>query len=63
MFIRKAPARNKSDGEAYFTFRLVRAERTGKKVRQLTLLNLGRQFDLPPADWPRLCDRIEALLS
>ena len=62
MFIRKAPTRNKSDGEAYFTFRLVRAERTGKKVRQLTLLNLGRQFDLPPADWPRLCDRIEALL-
>ena len=63
MFIRKTATRNKSGGEPYFTFRLVTSERTGKKVRQVTLLNLGRQFDLPPADWPRLCTRIEALRS
>lgn len=40
MFIRKTATGNKSLGEAYFTFRLVAAERTGKKVRQITLLNL-----------------------
>ena len=63
MFIRKTATRNKSAGSSYVTFRLVTSERTGKQVRQITLLNLGRQFDLPPADWPRLCARIEALLA
>jgi transposase len=63
MFIRKTATRNKSANECYFTFRLVTSERTGKQVRQITLLNLGRQFDLPQDDWPRLCARIEALLA
>src|SRR5271155_4752266 len=62
MFIRKTTTRSKSASESYFTFRLVTSERTGKQVRQITLLNLGRQFDLPPSDWPGLCARIEALL-
>ena len=63
MFIRKTATRNKSANESYFTFRLVTSERTGKQVRQITLLNLGRQFDLPQSAWPRLCARIEALLA
>jgi len=63
MFIRKTATRSKSAGVSYFTFRLVTSERTGKRVRQITLLNLGRQFDLPPSDWPGLCARIEALLA
>jgi transposase len=63
MFIRKTATRHKSTSEAYFTCRLVTSERTGKQVRQITLLNLGRQFDLPQNDWPRLCARIEALLA
>jgi transposase len=63
MFIRKTITRNKSDIESYFTFRLVASERTGDQVRQITLLNLGRHFDLPRPDWPRLCARIDALLA
>ena len=63
MFIRKTATRNKSASETYFTFRLVASERIGKQVRQITLLNLGRQFDLPQSDWPRLCARIEGLLA
>jgi hypothetical protein len=63
MFIGRARTRNKATGEAYFSHRLVTSQRTGKQVRQLTLLNLGRHFDLPPPDWPRLCARIEALLG
>src|SRR5271157_4591656 len=63
MFIRKTPTRNKSANESYFTHRLVASERTGHKVRQITLLNLGRHFDLPRSDWPPLCARIEALLA
>nr|WP_294560475.1 hypothetical protein [uncultured Rhodopila sp.] len=63
MFIRKTATRNKSTGEPYFTFRLVASQRTGRQVRQVTRLNLGRHFDLPPEDWPRLCSRIDALLA
>ena len=63
MFIRKTATRNKSTNESYATHRLVASERTGKQVRQITLLNLGRHFDLPQADWPRLCARIDAILA
>jgi hypothetical protein len=63
MFIRRARTRNKATNEAYFTHRLVVSRRTGRQVRQVTLLNLGRHFDLPRPDWPRLCTRIEALLA
>src|SRR5271168_1657666 len=63
MFIRKTTTRSKSPSESFFPFRLVTAERTGKRVRQITLLNLGRHFDLPQSDWPGLCARIEALLA
>ena len=61
MFIRRT--RTRSIGERYFTFRLVRAERIGSKVRQRTLLNLGRHFDVAQSDWPVLCRRIDELLA
>lgn len=61
MFIRRSPTRNKAIGESYFTFRLVRTERVGGKVRQVTLLNLGRYFPLAQDQWPALCARIEQL--
>ena len=41
----------------------MRSERTGSKVRQRTLLNLGRHFDIAPSDWPVLCRRIDELLA
>jgi hypothetical protein len=63
MFIRKTTTRNKSGTESYFTFRLVASERTGDQVRQITRLNLGRHFDLPRPDWPRLCAGIDGLLA
>ena len=60
MFIRRT--RTRSGSEHYFTFRLVRSERIGPKVRQRTLLNLGRHFDVAQHDWPVLCRRIDDLL-
>ncbi len=44
MYIRQTRTNNKVTGEGYFTYRLVRGERIGGKVRQITLLNLGRNF-------------------
>ena len=63
MFIRRSATRNTITGESYFTYRLVRTERAGGKVRQITLLNLGREFAVPQEDWPVLCLRIEQLIS
>jgi transposase len=63
MFIRRSPTRNKASGESYFTFRLVRTERIAGKVKQLTLLNLGRHFPVTPDNWPELCARIEQLIG
>ena len=61
MFIRRTKTRTTATGEAYYTHRLVRSERIGETVRQRTLLNLGRHFDVAREDWPALCQRIEAL--
>jgi transposase len=63
MYIRQTKTRNSTTGEAYCTFRLVASERIGSKVRQRTLLNLGRNFSLPKEQWPRLCARIDQILS
>lgn len=63
MFIRQTRTNNKATGEGYFTFRLVRGERIGGKVRQITVLNLGRHFPILQDDWPLLCSRLEQLLS
>ena len=62
MFIRQTRTNNKITGEGYFTYRLVRGERLGGKVRQITVLNLGRHFPIKQDDWPLLCRRIEQLL-
>ena len=63
MFIRTTPTRNASSGETYVTHRLVESRRVGNKVRQVTLLNLGRHFSLPREHWTELCQRIDQLLN
>ena len=61
MFVRRTQTR-RTDGQTYYTHRLVRSRRHGDKVRQRTLLNLGRGFEIPKAQWPTLCQRIEEIL-
>ena len=63
MFIRRTQTRSSATGERYFTYRLVRAERIQNKVRQVTLVNLGRHFAVDQTLWPALCQRIEALTT
>jgi transposase len=63
MFIRQTKTSNKATGEGYFTFRLVRGERIGGKVRQITVLNLGRNFAVKQEDWPLLCSRMDQLMT
>ncbi len=63
MYIRRTQTRNTATGETYHTYRLVRSERVGGKVRQITLLNLGRHFAVPQEDWAALCARLQEILS
>jgi transposase len=63
MYIRQTKTSNSSTRETYSTFRLVVSERVMNKVKQRTLLNLGKYFSLPKEKWPILCSRIEILLS
>ena len=63
MFIRRTKTRTVGTQDHYFTFRLVKSVRIGNKVRQRTLLNLGAHFDLPPAQWPLLYQRLDDLLG
>ena len=63
MYIRQTKTRSSKTGEDYTTFRLVASERVGTKVRQRTLLNLGKNFSLPKEQWPQLCARIDQILS
>jgi transposase len=62
MSVRRTQTRSTATGETYFTHRLVRSERYGRKVRAVTVLNLGRHFPVPQEHWPALCARIEELV-
>jgi hypothetical protein len=58
LFVRRTQTRSRSSGEPYFPYRLVRTERGGGRVKQITLLHLGRHFDWPPEYWPLFCSRL-----
>ena len=63
MFIRQTKTGTASDGSRRISFRLVESRREGDKVRQITLLNLGRHFPIERQDWKALCQRIKETLS
>lgn len=63
MFIRCTTIKSNQSGEPYKTYRLVESERVHGKVKQRTLLNLGRHFDVPQSHWADLSGRIAQLLS
>ena len=62
MFVCRTRTRSR-DGKEYFTFRLVRSQRVGDKVRQRTLLNLGSHFPIQRDHWRTLCQRLQRLLD
>jgi transposase len=63
MYIRRTTIKSRRNGEPYYTYRLVESIRAGKSVRQRTLLNLGRHFEVPREQWQPLAQRIEQLVS
>ena len=63
MFIRKSPIKSKKTGGSYFSYRLVESVRVDGKVKQRTLLNLGKHFVVDPAHWNLLANRIDQLMQ
>ena len=63
MFIRRTTIKSRESGEPYYTYRLVESVRVAAGVRQHTVLNLGRNFEVPRAQWAPLAQRIEVLLG
>src|SRR5690606_22679785 len=63
MYIRCTSTRSNATGEAYFTYRLVSSERIDGKVKQVTLLSLGRHFAVDAALWPAVCQRVNELMA
>jgi len=63
MFIRRTSIKSRRTGEPYYTYRLVESVRIEDKVRQHTLLNLGRHFEVPREQWAALAQRIAQLVS
>ena len=63
MYIRQTKIKSGKLGKPYFTYRIVESIRDGKKVKQTTLLNLGKNFDIDKENWPFLIARIEQLLQ
>ncbi len=63
MYIRRTHTNNSASGERYYTYRLVKSERVAGKIRQSTLLNLGRHFAIEQDQWPLLCARVDEILA
>ena len=63
MFIRKSPIKSKKSGGSYFSYRLVESVRIDGKVKQKTLLNLGKHFDIDPSLWNLLAARISQIVE
>ena len=63
MYIRRTTIRSRQTGQPYYTYRLVESIREGGRVRQRTLLNLGRHFAVPREQWAALVQRMEHLLG
>jgi hypothetical protein len=63
MYIRRTSVKSRRTGEPYFTYRLVESVRIDGRVRQRTLLNSGRHFDVPREQWAPLAQRIEQLVG
>jgi len=63
MYIRRTSIKSKNSDENYFTYRLVESHRVDGKVKQRTLLNLGRHFSIERNQWSLLTSRVEELLN
>ena len=63
MYIRRTTTSSSKAKNTYHTYRLVETLRVDGKVKQRTVLNLGRHFNVARDDWKPLVSRISQLLE
>jgi hypothetical protein len=64
MYIIKTVSKSKKDStKKYYTFRLMESQRIGDKVKKITLLNLGSDFNVEQKYWAELSKRIEDIIN
>ena len=63
MFIRKTKIKTSPQGEPYYTYRIVETSRTSTGIKQRTLINLGKHFDIDTTHWTLLAKRIEEIVQ
>jgi transposase len=63
MYIIKTVSKSKKNtSKKYYTYRLMESVRIGKKIKKITLLNLGSTFDVEQKDWAELSARIHGII-
>ena len=64
MYIIKTTSKSKKDSSLkYYTYRLVESIRVGTKVKRLTLLNLGSDFNVEQENWSVLSKRVDDIIN
>ena len=64
MYIIKTISKSKKDTKKkYYTYRLIESIRVGKKVKKITLLNLGSDFSIEQEHWASLSKRIDEIIN
>ena len=63
MFIRTVEHKDKKNRKKYRTYKLVKSVRTERGPRQVTVLNLGADFNLPKEHWKDLANCIEEIIT
>jgi hypothetical protein len=64
MYIIKTVSKSKKDSnKKYYTYRLMQSLRVGDKVKKITLLNLGADFNVDQKYWANFSKRIEDIIN
>ena len=64
MYIIKTTSKSKKDSSLkYYTYRLVESVRIGTKVKRVTILNLGSDFNVEQENWSILSKRIDDIIN
>ena len=64
MYIIKTTSKSKKNSSLkYYTYRLVESIRVGDKVKRITLLNLGSDFNVDQSDWSTLSKRVDEIIN
>jgi len=63
MYIIKTVSKSKKDNKKkYYTYRLMQSLRVGNKVKKITLLNLGSDFNVEQEYWANFSKRIDDIV-